>query len=180
METVWYRFCRNANGFCHYVNEWSAVTELLDLACTAGRQGQLSKPSKIFYIRGSDKIINIFDGVRFSVDEISILRSSLVSRTRSKAVSEGPVIRAPSNDRPQGRALSCGSAAIAIYCIVVCADFPSSTGYISLSKTRLNESSSKLTVCCVKYQNRGLVELHSFWQNTQIGPDWPSARPAMR
>ena len=133
------------------MNGSSAVTELLDLACTAGRQGQLSKPNKIFYIRGSDKIINIFEDVRFSVDEISIPRCSLVSRAQTKAVSEGPVIRASSNDRPQGGAISCGSATIAIYCIAVCADFPSSTGYISLSKTRLNKSSSKLTICCVKY-----------------------------
>jgi hypothetical protein len=134
-------------------------------------QGQRSKPNKIFYIRGSDKIINIVDDVRFSVDEISILRCSLVSRARTKVVSVGPVIRASSHDRPQGRTLSCGSAAIAIYCIAVCVDFPSSTGYISLSKTRLNESSSKLTVCCVKYQNLRLVELHNFLEKTQIGPD---------
>ena len=48
IEAVGDLFCWNANELRNYVNGSSTVIEGLDLARTAGRQGRLFEPNKIF------------------------------------------------------------------------------------------------------------------------------------
>ena len=131
------RFCWNANELCNYVNGSSAVIEGL-VKYHINSAIWETTPTKAF-----------------------ILWCSLVSRAWAKVVSEGPVIGASSNDRPQGwriiLSLSCDCNLLhGRLC-----GFPSSTGYISLSKTWPNKSSLKLIICCVNYQNHELIEHHS-------------------